>query len=380
MRVAPEYFFDFLKSLDVDFFTGVPDSTLKEFTTFIETQVPLEKHIVVANEGNSIALATGYHLATGKIPLIYMQNSGFGNSINPLLSLADPAVYSIPMIIMVGWRGEKGTKDEPQHKKQGDIQIDLLESLKIPYCIFSQEQLTYKKIESMVNNSKEKSCPCVILVKRGTFDKTSQKISQGTKGVGSREATLELILSNLSDKDIVVSTTGKTSREIFEIREKNKQSHKKDFLMVGSMGHVSSISLGIALNLKNRNVFCIDGDGSFIMHMGALSTIGKLNPSNFRHIVLNNYSHESVGSHKTAADSIDILGIAKANNYSYTARISSKQNFLKDFDNFKSSEGPSLIEIIVDVQTRSSLGRPSITPKENKGIFMEYLRSASYEK
>ncbi len=375
MTVSSESLFDLLWSLNIRFFTGVPDSTLKDFTAFLDKRVDSDKHVVTANEGNSIGLATGYHLATGRTSLVYMQNSGFGNSINPLLSLADPAVYSIPMIVMVGWRGEPGAADEPQHKKQGEVQIKLIESLQIPYCVVSRESFEPHKIKKLVSLSIEKSRPCIILVKKGTFTKMPSSTFQEENGFKSREEALDLLLSNLDEEDILVSTTGKTSREIFEIREKKGQSHQSDFLMVGSMGHCSSISLGVALNAKNRNVFCVDGDGSFIMHMGSLSTIGKLASKNFKHIVLNNFCHESVGLHRTAADSIEITKIALANNYTYGIRINSREELINAVDDFKSREGPCLMELIVGVDTRKDLGRPTITPKENKNSFMEFLRN-----
>ncbi|NHZ86544.1 MAG: phosphonopyruvate decarboxylase, partial [Planctomycetia bacterium] len=286
MGIQPLKFFKLLVNNNVEFFTGVPDSLLKQLCLCIDDNVSKDKHIIAANEGNAIALATGFHLGTGDIALVYMQNSGLGNAVNPLLSLADPEVYSIPMLILIGWRGEPGVKDEPQHVKQGKIQLRLLDSINLHHDIISADDTKWEqKIIKGINTAITKNCPYAIIIKKGTFDKYNVVENKIKSELMTREEALEILLRNIPNDAVIVSTTGKTSREIFEIREKNNEPHFKDFLTVGSMGHCSSIALGIALAQPERKVICIDGDGAFLMHMGGLATIGKSQPSNFYHIL-----------------------------------------------------------------------------------------------
>tara|TARA_B100000029_G_scaffold384524_1_gene380041 strand:+ start:352 stop:1380 length:1029 start_codon:yes stop_codon:yes gene_type:complete len=339
MTINPSEFHDILSEFGISFFTGVPDSTLKEFCIYIDSKIDSSSHIIASNEGNAIAIATGYHLSTGKLPLVYLQNSGLGNSINPLLSLADSEVYSIPMVLLIGWRGEPGIKDEPQHVKQGRIQASLLESLEIPFCTVSSNGFDKEKINGIVQRSIDDSIPCAIVVSNNTFTKINTDIKPSTEKYSlSREDAIKLILGVLDKNDILLSTTGKASREVFEIRENNLQSHRTDFLTVGSMGHCSSIALGVSLN-TDKNVYCIDGDGSLIMHMGALATIGKEAPPNFKHIIINNYCHESVGGQSTASDNIDFCKIALANGYKSSIRVDTKVMFEKGS---KSSDYPKV--------------------------------------
>ena len=360
---------------NVNFFAGVPDSLLKEFCLCIDDFAPKDKHIITANEGNAIALAAGYHLATKSIPLVYMQNSGLGNAINPLLSLCDPEVYSIPMLLMIGWRGEPGVKDEPQHIKQGKIQLELLETMNIPYEIISKDvQKLYSKISNAIETAKHDKRPIVLLVKKGTFEKYDKDIKLTDSYQMLREEALEIILKNLDEDTIVVSTTGKTSREIFEIRKKRNQSHKKDFLTVGSMGHCSSIALGIALSSPHRQVVCIDGDGAMLMHLGSLTTIASLKPKNFRHILVNNGVHESVGGQATAANCIDLSSIIEAVGSSKIFKAETPNELKETISNFLYCTGPSFLEIKISPGSREKLGRPTIKPIDNKKDFMKFLK------
>jgi len=376
MPIDPKYFFEFITRLEVDFFTGVPDSLLKEFCLCVDDNISDKKHVITANEGNAIALATGYHLATGKLPLVYMQNSGLGNAINPILSLCDPDVYSIPMILLIGWRGEPGVKDEPQHVKQGKIQLGLLEVMDIPYTVLSNDDFDIeKKISNYVDIATKENRPVAIIIKKGTFDNYRISLSDSTNyTLMSREESLEIILNNLPENSIVVSTTGKTSREIHEIRRKKGQSHKQDFLTVGSMGHCSSIALGIALNEPKRNVVCIDGDGSLIMHMGSLSTVGKLQPKNFYHILINNQVHDSVGGQETAVKFIDIPSLAKSNGYQNIISLDNKEELSSKLIELFNKKGPCFMEINVKSGARNDLGRPTQTPLKNKELFMGFIK------
>lgn len=369
-------FYDELVSNDIDFFTGVPDSLLKSFCAYIKDNVSDDKNIISANEGNGIGLATGYYLATKRIGLVYMQNSGIGNAVNPLLSLADKLVYSIPMLLVIGWRGEPGKKDEPQHKKQGLITIELLEAMGIPYEIMDKNENNYGmklKIKNACNYMMEKSEPYALVIKKDTFNEYKLKNSTVFKFDMTREEAIEIIMSKVLENSVIVSTTGMASRELFELREKNKQDHNKDFLTVGSMGHASQIALGIALSKKDKEVYCIDGDGALLMHLGGLAIIGNQKVKNYRHILINNGAHDSVGGQETVGFKMDMLAIAKACGYNEAYSCSSKAELISLEEKIKNMEGPVFIEIKVKKGSRKDLGRPTKTPIENKDAFMKFL-------
>lgn len=375
MGIQPLQFFRLLADNNVNFFTGVPDSLLKQLCLCIDDNVSNDKHIIAANEGNAIALATGYHLGTGKMALVYMQNSGLGNAINPLLSLADPEVYSIPMLMLIGWRGEPGVKDEPQHVKQGKVQLDLLDSINLRYDIISADDAEWKqKITKGIEVAITENRPYAIVIKKGTFEKYDVVEDKAETDLMTREEALEILLKHIPNDAVIVSTTGKTSREIFEIREKNNKPHFKDFLTVGSMGHCSSIALGIALAQPKRKVICIDGDGALLMHLGALTTVGKIQPSNFYHILMNNYVHESVGGQKTAIDSIDVKGIVNSTNYRNIIGIDTTDELSKNLSDFFKNSGPNFLEIKLKPGSRTDLGRPTIKPIDNKHNLIEFLK------
>lgn len=367
-------FLNVLKSNGVTMYTGVPDSLLKDFCAFIKDTEPSKKNIITANEGNAIALAAGHYLGTGEIALVYMQNSGLGNSVNPITSLVDKEVYSIPVLLLIGWRGEPGVKDQPQHVKQGRITTSLLETLEIPYEIFSSDTRDVENIvKKAINYMKENGSPFAILVKKGTFEKYKMNTTDSSSVKITREEAIEVIANNLPNDSVIVSTTGKASRELFEIRERFSQKHNRDFLTVGSMGHSSSIALGVALG-NSRKVFCLDGDGSIIMHMGSLAIIGDMHPENFYHFVLNNESHDSVGGQPTVGRVVDFPSIAKACGYSYAKKVNTIKELEQEVKDISAKKGPLLIEVKVRKGSRSDLGRPTKTPIENKNAFISYLR------
>tara|TARA_Y100000816_G_C26102428_1_gene584679 strand:+ start:1434 stop:2567 length:1134 start_codon:yes stop_codon:yes gene_type:complete len=374
MTLDPNLFYEAINTNGINFFTGVPDSLLKEFCLCIDDNVSEKNHIITANEGNSIALAAGYNIATNSVPLVYMQNSGLGNAVNPLLSLCDPAVYSIPMIVMIGWRGEPGVKDEPQHVTQGKIQLNLLKSLGLKSFLISGKTNNYREIISdATQQAISNKSPVVLLIKKGTFESYKSKYNKKNPVSLEREIALESILKNVENNSIVVATTGKTSREIFEIRENKSQLHNQDFLTVGSMGHSSSIALGIAIAKPDIQVTCIDGDGSLIMHMGSLSTIGKISPKNYFHIVINNNVHESVGGQKTSAENIDFQMLAKSNGYKYSNSIIFSDSISNKIKNFYLKKGPALLEVKLKAGSRENLGRPTISPLDSKIDLMKFI-------
>ncbi|MBO6584706.1 MAG: phosphonopyruvate decarboxylase [Gracilimonas sp.] len=370
--LKPAFLYEQLEKQDVEFMLGVPDSLLKHFGSYAFDK---GNTLIAANEGGALAIASGYHLATGKIPLIYLQNSGFGNIVNPLTSLTDEEVYSIPALIMVGWRGKPGTNDEPQHLKPGRTQEEQLKALDLPYTILSSdEQQVEKQLGTAFDTMRKKSSPYVLLVPPDTFEKHAFQGDSNTHSYSlKREEALEQLVQKFGEKDIIVSTTGKTSRELFELRKKHGLGHHRDFLTVGSMGHASQIALGIALEKNNRRVFCIDGDGAMIMHMGALAIIGEQQPSNYYHILINNGAHESVGGQPTAGFHIDFGKVAEGCGYKQSFRVSDLSSLNNKFDEFVNAEGPVLLEIMTKTGARSDLGRPTLSPTENKKNFMQFL-------
>ena len=353
----------------IDMFTGVPDSLLKNICAYITDTTPRERHIIAANEGNAVGIAAGHYLATGKPALVYMQNSGLGNTVNPLLSLADEKVYSIPMVLMIGWRGEPGVHDEPQHAKQGEVTLALLDAMQIPYIILEDVGQIGPQVALAVN----RKSPAAIVVRKGTFGSYKLKNASKNDYELSREQAMKLVVDHLRADDIIVSTTGKLSRELFEYRESKQQGHGHDFLTVGSMGHSSSIALGIALEKPQRRVFCFDGDGAFIMHTGALGIVASMKPSNFYHILFNNNAHESVGGQPTIGYEIDAVGIAKASGYLFAQRAATQEEMIQALQQLEHVEGPALTELRVRIDSRDDLGRPTTTPIENKEAFMEEL-------
>lgn len=372
-----ESFYNTLISYEIDFFTGVPDSLLKSFCAYISNEEE-KNNIIAANEGNAIGLAAGYYLSCGKIPLVYMQNSGIGNAVNPLVSLADKLVYKIPMLLLIGWRGEPGKKDEPQHKKQGIITVGLMETMGISYEIIGE----YTTVDDMKNIVKkaysymiETKEPYAIIVKKGTFEEynSTSLINDKDKFELSREQAIEIILSEINKESIIVSTTGMASRELFEMREKRNEGHNKDFLTVGSMGHASQIALGIAINKTNTKVYCLDGDGAVLMHMGGMAIIGNQNVKNYVHIVINNGAHDSVGGQKTVGLDIDLLKIAKACGYKKCYSCTNANEIRRCLKEIDATNELAFLEIKVNKGARKDLGRPTTTPIENKNMLMEYL-------
>ena len=365
----------FVDVLGSDFYTGVPDSQLKALCNYLIDRYGIDSkhHVIAANEGNCTALAAGYHLATGSIPVVYMQNSGEGNVINPIASLLNDKVYAIPVIFVIGWRGEPGLHDEPQHIYQGEVTVKLMEDMDVATFIVgkdtSEEELSTKMDEFREILSSGKSVAFVI--RKGALT-DAPKVEYKNDNTMIREDIIKHIVK-ASGEDPIVSTTGKASRELFEIREANGQSHKYDFLTVGSMGHSSSIALGVAFNKPNQKIWCIDGDGAVLMHMGSMAVTGSNKPKNLIHIVINNSAHETVGGMPTVASDIDIVAIAKACGYPNAVCVDSFGKLDYELENAKERNELSLIEVKCSIGAREDLGRPTTTAIDNKEAFMEYI-------
>lgn len=368
---------DFVDALGCDFYTGVPDSQLKALCNYLMNTYGIDKnhHIIAANEGNCTALAAGYHLATGNVPVVYMQNSGEGNIINPVASLLNDKVYAIPCIFVIGWRGEPGIHDEPQHIYQGQITCDLLDLMDIENFVIDKETTVDELNEQMKKYSsildEGKNVAFVIGKNALTYD---EKVEYKNDNEMIREEIIEHIV-NVSGEDPIVSTTGKASRELFEIREANGQSHKYDFLTVGSMGHSSSIALGVAINKPDERIWCIDGDGAVLMHMGSMGVVANVNPDNFIHIVINNGAHETVGGMPTVASNMNLVEIAKACGYSYAVSVDNFKDLDKELNRVKDMNKLSFIEVKCSIGARDDLGRPTTMAMENKQNFMDYLNN-----
>lgn len=374
--IKPKSFYEWLSENQIDFFSGVPDSLLKDICAYITDNAPKTNHIIAANEGNAIALAAGYHMGTSRIPMVYMQNSGIGNAVNPLLSLTDKKVYNIPLLLMIGWRGEPGKKDEPQHVTQGEVTLDLLQAMHIPFTILSADENEAKaQLNIAIEEIKQSNAPHALVIKKGTFDKYKIKGAIDTDFELSREEAIKQIVDQLNGDEIIVSTTGKTSRELFEIRAVLKQPHHSDFLTVGSMGHSSQIALGIALSKPNKRVLCLDGDGAVLMHMGAMAITGSMSPNNLIHIVINNGAHESVGGQPTVGLNINTPSLALANGYKSATSVETSTELKDALLSISEASCPALIEIKVKVGSRDDLGRPTISPIENKINFMKNLQA-----
>lgn len=367
----------FVEIIGADFYTGVPDSQLKALCNYLMDSYGIDQkhHMIAANEGNCTALAAGYHLATGKVPVVYMQNSGEGNIINPVASLLNDKVYAIPMIFVVGWRGEPGIHDEPQHIYQGEVTVKLLEDMDIATFIIGKEtsddevKAAMDKFREILANGKQ----VAFVIRKGALT-DAPKVEYKNDNTMVREEIIRHIVK-VSGEDPIVSTTGKASRELFEIREANGQSHKYDFLTVGSMGHSSSIALGVAINKPDRKIWCIDGDGALLMHMGSMALLGANKPKNMVHIVINNAAHETVGGMPTVAGQIDIVGIAKACGYLNAVCVDNFADLDKELEAAKNRKELSMIEVRCSIGARENLGRPTTTALENKQNFMKYLTS-----
>ena len=372
--IAPKDFIETLRTGGVEFYAGVPDSLLKNLCAYITDTIRRENNIIAANEGNAVGLAAGYHLATGKTGCVYMQNSGEGNIVNPLLSLMDADVYKIPMLLIIGWRGEPGVHDEPQHVKQGKVTLSLLETMGVPYAVLDKNW--QEQVAAALETIQATHTAYALVVRKGTFDEYQLQNQENQDWALAREEAIQIVMDKLREEDIVVSTTGMISRELFEYREAKGQDHAHDFLTVGSMGHASQIALGIALQKPDRRVIVFDGDGALLMHMGGLAIIGDYNPKNLVHIVFNNGAHDSVGGQPTVGQKIDVEAIAKAVGYKEVVSVDSQSALIHAMNHVNNAAigGVSLINVNVRKGNRKDLGRPTTTPQQNKEALMKELQ------
>lgn len=375
--ISPAFFVEKLRSLDIDFYAGVPDSLLKNICAYISDNIDDRHNIISANEGGAVGLAAGYHLATGRIPVVYMQNSGEGNIINPLASLIDRDVYQIPVLLLIGWRGKPGVHDEPQHVKQGKVTLSLLDTMGVPYLVLSKDETeAASQIETAVDYMKTEGEAFALVVEKDTFDTYKLQHQVAREWEMSREEAIKCVADSLESRDVIVSTTGMISRELFEHRTAKGQGHERDFLTVGSMGHASQIALGIAMEQPSRRVWCFDGDGAAIMHLGGMAIVASKAGANYMHVVFNNGAHDSVGGQPTVGLDIDLPAIAKAVGYRHTCSVSTLAELKEALGIMKDQEGPSFLQVCVRKGNRKDLGRPTTTPVENKKALMNFLKQS----
>ena len=371
--IRPEFFIEKLRENGIDCFAGVPDSLLKNICAYITDHCDAEHNIIAANEGAAVGLAAGHYLATGQPACVYMQNSGEGNIINPLASLTDPEVYNIPVLLLIGWRGRPGVHDEPQHVKQGKVTTGLLNTMGINFDVLSKEEdKAEKQIAKAVAALKNKDVYALVIEKDTFEDYKLQNVEKNDLTM-SREEAIQTVAAALGEKDCIVSTTGMISRELFEYRAAMNQGHERDFLTVGSMGHASQIALGIAMAKPDRKVWCFDGDGAAIMHMGSMAIVASKAPKNYVHVVFNNGAHDSVGGQPTVGLKIDLPAVAKAVGYKNAFSVETKEYLMELLDKVKNQEGPILLEVKVKKGNRKDLGRPTTTPIQNKEALMAFL-------
>ena len=363
-----------LKDMGIDTVIGVPDSALKPFCDFMDhNEDPYFHHFVTANEGAAVGMAIGHYLGSGKPACVYMQNSGLGNAVNPITSLANEKVYGIPMLLLIGWRGMPGKKDEPQHCFMGEITCALLEQMMIPYKVVKPDvtEEQWEKMASLAREHFKEGRQFALVVQSGAFE--TVKINKRENNWQLvREEVIAKILSMISEEDVVVSTTGKISREVYEQSDKLRGEHRQAFLTVGGMGHASMIAYGIAIEQPHKRVYCIDGDGAALMHMGSLAFLGKEKPGNLVHICLNNDAHESVGGTKTGCAGLDYARIAATSGYPLAETVHDMEGGQKALHRIRQERQLSFLEIKVSLDARNDLGRPKETAAENKRAFMEY--------
>ena len=374
--ISAEFLYNTLQAQDITFYAGVPDSLLKNLCAYITDHAEPGQHVIAANEGGAVALAAGYHLATGKVGVVYMQNSGEGNTINPLASLTDKEVYRIPMLLLIGWRGKPGVHDEPQHVKQGKITTGLLNVMGVNYDVLAQEEekaaaQIAKAIEAVTMQREVYA----LVIEKDTFEPYVLQTTSNNAFAMTREEAIQTVAAAMGERDCAVSTTGMISRELYEYRTAQGQGHERDFLTVGSMGHASQIALGIAMQQPDRRVWCFDGDGASIMHMGNMAILAVQHPRNMVHVVFNNGAHDSVGGQPTVGLQINLTAIAQAMGYAAVRRVVTAEELQAECRELADrTDGPVFLEVCVRKGNRKDLGRPKTTPIRNKKRFMEFLQ------
>ena len=373
--ISPESFLLSLQKHDIVFYAGVPDSLLKEFLSELSQKASPETHFICANEGNAVAVAAGYNLSTKKLPLVYMQNSGLGNSVNPLMSLCHKQVYSIPMLLLIGWRGEPGESDEPQHVAMGSITPQLLDAMQIQYFLLDGDSESDELIAKASRAAFEQSAPVALLCRKEAFSKAGKTTTQDRQQSQlklTRQVAIETVLK-AAEGTVTVCNTGFTAREVFGQRAQSDKGHSNDFLNAGAMGHASQIAFGMACGNPSKQIICFDGDGAMIMHLGGLALIGPRAPSNLTHILLNNGVHDSVGAQPTAGFKIDLQQIARACGYPKVDSCDTVEQLKPLIEEHLACGTLSFLEIRIRPGSSDKLPRPPQDFAKQRLQFMENL-------
>lgn len=366
--------FEALYDMGVDFFTGVPDSLLNNFCLYMVQNIPDGQHVMAANEGNAIGIAAGHYMATGKIPVVYMQNSGIGNATNPLLSLTHDCVYGIPMVLVIGWRGDPAISDHAQHRKQGELTPVLMKDMDIPYEILDSDDTVIEKFAWAVAKAKEISSPVALIAKKAILTEKVKKQVYPESKLMNREEAVSAVVEVLGSDAIYLGTTGRATREVHEQLKAHGVGEGYEFQNVGSMGHVSSVGLGLALARPDRKVVVFDGDAAVVMHMGALATNCRYKAGNLIHIVLNNGVNESVGGQPSAGYVVNLTEVATACGYRTPGHaVETREELQRIICDFDKGEMPLFVDVHVRQGIRSDMPKLNIDHKAQKDALMKNL-------
>lgn len=370
-----ENLIDSFDGFGLRFFTGVPDSLLNDFCNLLLSSLPGAQHVMAANEGNAIAIAAGHYLATGEVPVVYMQNSGIGNAMNPLLSLAHGTVYAIPMVLVIGWRGDPAVTDHAQHRRQGELTPVLLEDMDIPFRVLANEETLMDDFKWAAEQARQISSPVALVVKKGILSRKDKKQGYPKSELMSREEAISVVLDACGPEAVYLATTGRATRELHAQLQTRGWQNGGEFLNVGSMGHVSSVGLGVALAAPSRRVVVLDGDAAAVMHMGSLATIGRYHPANLVHVVLNNGVNESVGGQESAGLKICLAKIASACGYSACMRrVNSALELKAALTSYQGRSRPLFVDVAIRQGIRFGLAKLTIDHKMISEGLLKNLR------
>ena len=373
--VNQQELFDALFDMGVDFFTGVPDSLLNDFCLYMTNNLPASEHVMAANEGNAIGIAAGHFMATGKLPLVYMQNSGIGNATNPLLSLTHDCVYGIPMLLVIGWRGDPSINDHAQHKKQGELTPVLMTDMDIPYEILDDDNTVIEKFRWAANKAREISSPVALIAKKAILTQKEKKQMYPESPLMNREEAVSVVIDVFGDGAVYLGTTGRATREVHEQLKMHGVSEGHEWQNVGSMGHVSSVGLGLALARPDKKIVVFDGDAAAVMHLGAFATNCRYKAANLIHIVLNNGVNESVGGQQSAGQLIDLTGVAKSCGYRNVGHaVKTKEELQQVLKTLPGDDMPTFIDVYVRQGIRPDMPKLNIDHKAQKEALMNYLK------
>jgi phosphonopyruvate decarboxylase len=364
---APRGLVDVLVSCGVRFATGVPDSLLAPLCDQVDDRRSIQ-HIIAASEGSALALGGGHYLATGQRPLIYMQNSGLPNAINPYLSMCHPSAYAIPSIWVIGWRGEPGVPDEPQHRAIGAATEGLLALLNVPvFMLRSGDADELDRLEAWMQDREQGTVAVLVSARAVDADRRAPRRLEARPL--KRREVLEHLVTGLDEEDTIFAGIGHVGRELLAVRGGAPTEFAGDLLCVGGMGHASQFALGFALARPERRVWCLDGDGAFTMHMGACSWLTRHPEQRFIHVLFDNGVHASVGGQPVCGQAVDFGRIAGALGYQHIERVSTLPAAQAALDQARARRAPTFLWCMVDERSASGLPRPRLELAARRELF-----------